>query len=164
MIIPHAVELYERLEYHFPDDLNDHRHNSSKQKDNDRQGEIDVCKRLIGEDRKILLKATEKAIHFASKRVAHHNTGVPVRTTFADLDHAIDTLKTLAEKYVSLIFDEKKDLYQEMIQTKLRKDWDTIFLEPWATREMLTLRLGEMVPPDKLSTEKLTHRPSRQGQ
>ena len=162
MIIPHAVVLYGQLEHHFPDDLND----PSKQKDDDRQGEIDVCKRLIGEDRKILLKATEKTVHFASKRVAHHNTGVPVRTTFADLDHAIDTLKTLAEKYVSLIFDEKKDLYQEMIQTKLRKDWDAIFLEPWATREMLALRLGEMVPPDtdKLPPGKLTHRPSRQRQ
>ena len=164
MIIPHSRELYRSLKHHFPTDLSDHRQKSFRQKDENEQWQMEECKKLIGKDRKLLLKATEKTVHFASKRVAHHNTGIHVRTTFVDLDEAIDTLKALTEKYVLLIFRERKDLFQGMRQRKLPQGWDEIFLEVWATREMLALRLGEMVPPDKLPTEKLTHRPSRQGQ
>lgn len=163
MIIPHAAELYGSLKHHVPADLDDHRYDIAKQKDDAEQRQMQLCKRLIGRDRKLLLKATAKTVHFASKRVAHHNTVVPVRTTYADLDHAIDTLRTFAEKYMLLIYGEKEDLSQEMIKHKLPKGWDEIFLEPWATRSMLALRLGEIAPPDKPSKERLTYRPSRKA-
>jgi hypothetical protein len=79
---------------------------------------ISVCKRLIGEDRARLISAAKKAVHFASKRVAHSVPDVPVSTTFSDLDEAIETLKTLTEKYTRL-FLEKTLRELEPLQTVL---------------------------------------------
>ena len=40
---------------------------------------------------------------------------------------------------------------REMLERKLPKGWDSIFLEPWATKETLALHLGEIAPPDKIT-------------
>jgi hypothetical protein len=131
-----------------------------------------ACKRLLGEDRKQLINAAEKANRFASKRAAHSAPHVPVHTTFSDLDEAIDTIKKLAEKYTQLACAERRqaleslyragkptlyrefvqmeknlDLLQEMKRRKLSSGWDSIFLEAWATKKTLSLPLGDTQPP-----------------
>jgi hypothetical protein len=133
--------------------------------------EISACKRLLGEDRKIVINVAEKANWFASKRVAHSVPDKVVSTTFSDLDRPIDVLKVLTEKYTLLVSSaqreilepahraglptaypllaqvEKLDLLEEMKSRKLPKGWDSIFLEPWATPEIIARPLGEMPPP-----------------
>src|SRR6266849_8989706 len=52
--------------------------------------EISACRRLLGEDRKMVISIAEKANRFASKRVAHSVPDEAVSTTFSDLDAAID--------------------------------------------------------------------------
>ncbi len=136
--------------------------------------EITACRRLLGEDREALIRVAHKTIHFASKRVAHSVPNVPVRTTFADLDEAIDTLKTMTEKYTRLCFarmlreleplhragqptayswvaqlSQRIDLLEEMKLRKLQDGWKEIFLEPWASRKVIELPLGDMSPPTK---------------
>jgi hypothetical protein len=127
--------------------------------------ELSACRRILSEDRKILIKTAEKANQFASKRVAHNSPDVQVRTTFSDLDAAIEAVKTLAERYVRIAYHEavdkmgrshpfsvllaraaSRDLRDEM-KEHLPKGWDAIFLIPWATPETLALPLGEMKPP-----------------
>jgi hypothetical protein len=104
-------------------------------------------RRLVGRDRSSLINAAEKANQFASKRVAHNNPSAEVRTKFRDLDQAIDTVKELAEKYFLLIYEERGDLLRVMVERKLPKGWDAIFLEPWTTEDVLVEKLGEMEPP-----------------
>lgn len=138
--------------------------------------EISACKRLIGEDRKAMISAAQKAVHFASKRVAHSVPGVPVSTTFFDLDDAIDTVRRITEKYTRLLFakilqeleplhragkvtnylyvrqlSEHIDLLEEMKRGKLPDGWDSVFVEAWATPEIIAVPLGEMVPPKRAS-------------
>jgi len=130
-----------------------------------------ACRRLISEDRKMLITVTEKTNRFVNKRVAHSAPDCEVSTKFSDLDAAIDLLKELTEKY-TLLFSSalrlslevahragaptdylmlaqlgKRDLLDEMKSRKLPKGWDSVFLEPWATRETIALPLGEMSPP-----------------
>jgi hypothetical protein len=136
--------------------------------------EITACKRLLGKDRRVLISTGEEAIHFASKRVAHSVPDVPVSTTFFDLEDAIDTVRTITEKYTRLLLAKKLreleplhlagqptaylyvrqlsehiDLLEEMKRRKLPKGWDEIFLEPWASREVIERPLGEMRPPKR---------------
>jgi hypothetical protein len=131
-----------------------------------------ACKRLLGEDRKAVISVAQKAVHFASKRVAHSVPRVPVSTTFSDLDNAIDAIRRITEKYTKLICaktlqeleplhrDGKPtiyswlahrakdlDLLEEMKRHKLSKGWDAIFLEAWASREEIERPLGETLPP-----------------
>jgi hypothetical protein len=134
--------------------------------------DIAACKRLLGEDRSTLISVAHKAVHFASKRVAHSVPDVPVSTTFSDLDEAIDTVRTVTEKYTRLFFAKKLreleplhragrptaylwilqlsqhvDLIEEMKRRKLQDGWKEIFLEPWASREEIGRPLGDMRPP-----------------
>jgi hypothetical protein len=133
--------------------------------------EISACKRVLGEDRKMVIRVTEKANWFASKRAAHSVPDEIVSTSFSDLDTAIDLLKVLTEKYTLLISSvrrevlepdhraglptvypllarlEKRDLLEEMKSRKVPKGWDLIFLEPWATPEIIALPLGDTPPP-----------------
>ena len=138
--------------------------------------EISACKRLLGEDRRALISVAQKAVHFASKRVAHSVPDVPVSTTFSDLDDAIDTVGTIAEKYTRLLFakklreleplhragqstdylyvrqlSERIDLLDEMKRRKLQDGWKDVFLEPWASREDIDRPFGEMRPPRRAS-------------
>jgi hypothetical protein len=135
--------------------------------------EVSACKRLLGEDRKVLVGTAEKANQFASKRVAHLAPGAEVTTTFSDLDKAINALKKITEKYTLLVSamgrerlerihqsgaptaypvfarleEHNPDLLEEMKTRKLPKGWDSIFLKAWATSETLALPVGEMAPP-----------------
>lgn len=134
--------------------------------------ELLACKQLLGEDRGTLISVVEGTVHFASKRVAHSVPGVSVSTTFADLDKAIDAVKTLTEKYTRLLFTKRLreleplhragqvtdylyvrklsqniDLLEEMKRRKLQDGWKDIFLEPWASAEDLARQLGDMPPP-----------------
>lgn len=88
-------------------------------------------------------------MEFGSKRAAHHDSKTKVSTKFFELDEAIDTLRALSEKYWLLIYEEQRNMLKEMLNRKLPKGWDVIFLEPWATAQVLTLPLGEMPPPSK---------------
>jgi hypothetical protein len=133
--------------------------------------EISACKRLLSEDRKAVISAAEKANQFASKRVAHSVPDVVVNTTFSDLDDAIEVVRRITEKYTLLVCAERRheleplhragkptvyprlvqmekniDLLEEMKRRKLPKGWDSIFLEPWATPEIIARPLGEMPP------------------
>jgi len=133
-----------------------------------------ACRRLLGEDRKSLINAAEKANQFASKRAAHNAPGAIVSTTFSDLDDAIDTVKGITEKYTILVAciareflepahraglptvhdllekaEQNSDLLEEMKRRKLPGGWDSIFLEPWATPSTITRPLGETPPPRK---------------
>jgi hypothetical protein len=134
--------------------------------------EISACKRLLGEDRKAVISLAQKAVQFASKRVAHSVPDAPVSATFFDLDDAIDTVRRITEKYIRLLFEKKLqeleplhragkptmytyvlqlsehiDLLEEMKRRKLPKGWDSIFLEAWASREVIDRPLGETPPP-----------------
>jgi len=147
-IIREPKLFWERFERFFPDDAA-----IAKAAITDESGELadgwqsKAVRRMVGQDRSFLISAAEKATEFASKRVAHNNPTAQVRTKFRDLDQAIDTVKDLAEKYLLLIYEERHDLLPEMITHKLPKGWDAIFLEPWATEEILAEKLGEMQPP-----------------
>ena len=109
--------------------------------------ETDACRRLLGDDRALLLRQCRKAIEFASRRAAHSNPSVEVHTKFRDLDQAIDTIRAITEKFILLLYDEPHDLFAEMLRRKIQPGWNAIFLRPWATRETLALPLGEMEPP-----------------
>jgi len=109
--------------------------------------EADACRRLLGSDRALLLRQCKKAIEFANRRAAHSNPRAEVRTKFRDLDQAIDAIRMITEKFTLLLYDERHDLFAEMLSRKISTGWDAIFLEPWATRETLALPLGEMEPP-----------------
>ena len=122
------------------------------------------------------LNAAEKTNRFANKRAAHSVPDAEVDTTFSDLDDAIEALKKCTEKYTLLIAEDRRltlealhpsaqqafddetaqvqknlDLLEEMKRRKLPKGWDSIFLEPWATPEVIALPLGEMPPPRRAS-------------
>lgn len=139
--------------------------------------ETRACRRLLGEDRRSLISAAQKAVHFATKRVAHSVPDAPVRTTFSDLDEAIDTLVALTEKYTRLLFARKLreleplhragqptaylwvlqlsqhiDLIEEMKRRKLQDGWKEIFLGRWASREDLERPLGDMRPPKRAAS------------
>jgi hypothetical protein len=133
--------------------------------------EIFAAKRLIGQGRTELIKTSEKASRFAGKRAAHSVPDAAASATFSDLDGAIDTLKKITEKYTLLVCSAKQkllepahrwgaptvyalldrvkalDLLEEMKRDKLPKGRDSVFLEAWATEEILSLPLGEMEPP-----------------
>lgn len=149
MILPHASELFDAFQRHFPDDLAESQNKLLNQVRHIELQQMNACKRLIGKDRQLLLSVAQKAIDFASKRAAHHNASVTVNTNFFDLDTATDTVKSLTEKYLLLVDDQKHDLHQEMKLCKLGQGWDKIFLEAWATPATLELPLGEMTPPEK---------------
>ena len=120
----------------------------------------------------MLISVAQKAVHFASKRVAHSVPDVPVGATFFDLDDAIDTVRTITEKYTRLLFEKRLrelerqptdslyvrqlsehiDLLEEMKRRKLSKGWDEIFLEAWASREDIERPLGEMRPPKRAAS------------
>jgi hypothetical protein len=52
--------------------------------------------------------------------------------------------------YPQMVQMEKNiDLLQEMKSRKLPEGWDSIFLDAWATPEILASNLGEKRPPDK---------------
>lgn len=141
-------ELWEPLNRHFSEDLKSKYEKTITQGlGNERACRANTCRRLIGIDRQTLIRAVKKVVHFASKRVAHQNHTQPVHTTFDDLDEAIDCIKLLAEKYLLLVYDRNYDLQEEMKQRKMKKGWDSIFLVPWATKEILAQPLGEIRPP-----------------
>jgi hypothetical protein len=170
--------LWECFLQHFLEDANGARETLAKQGALQGDWEISACKRLLGEDRRVLIAVAQRAVHFASKRVAHGVPDVPVSTTFFDLDAAIDTVRTITEKYTRLLFakrlceleplyragqasdylyvrqlSEQIDLLEEMKRRKLLNGWDEVFLEPWASREDIERPLGEMLPPRRATSE-----------
>jgi len=114
-----------------------------------RAADLNACRRLFQEDRRLLVHTAEPVVEFASKRVAHHNPTTIPRSTFVQLDKAIDVIITLTEKYKLLIYRRRLDLLAIMRERRLPDGWDQIFLEPWATAELLNHNppLGEMAPP-----------------
>jgi hypothetical protein len=143
-IIRGPLILWPAFERHFPDDVR-----RVQQKIVTANWQEAATKRLVNEDRKLLINRATAAIEFGSKRAAHHDPGTKVSTKFFELDEAIDTLRDLSEKYWLLIYDERRDILEEMLNRKLPKGWDVIFLEPWATAQVLALPLGETPPPMK---------------
>jgi|SRR5215472_401835 len=138
--------------------------------------ETSACRRLLGEDRKAVINAADETNRFASKRAAHSVPDVEVHTTFSDLDDSIEVLKRITEKYTLLALEERRlaleglhpsekpaidaetaqiekniDLLEEMKRRKLPNGWDSIFLEPWATPEVIARPLGETPPPRSAS-------------
>jgi hypothetical protein len=173
MLIRHPGRLWDCFLRHFPDDAARARAEILKKEGHFPFGwGVLACKRLVGEDRRAVISAAEKANRFASKRAAHSVPDIAVSTTFSDLDDAIDVLKNLTEKYTLLVCTERRqelepfhragaptayellvqmennlDLLEEMKRRKLPKGWDSIFLEPWATPEVIARPLGETPPP-----------------
>jgi hypothetical protein len=173
MLIRHPGRLWDCFLRHFRDDAARARAEILK-----KEGQLPygwgvlACKRLVGEDRRVVISAAERANRFASKRAAHSVPDVAVSTTFSDLDDAIDSVKKLTEKYTLLVCAERRqelepfhragaptayellvqmeknlDLLEEMKRRKQPKGWDSIFLEPWATPEVIARPLGETPPP-----------------
>lgn len=172
LLIRDARGLWECFLKHYPEDAARAREFLANQGGLQSGWEISTCKRLLGEDRRTLISVAQEAVHFASKRVAHSVPDVQVDTTFSDVDVAIETVKTVAEKYTRLLFAKRLreleplhhagqptdylyvrqlsahvDLLQEMKGRKLPKGWDAIFLEPWASPEVIERPLGETQPP-----------------
>jgi hypothetical protein len=177
MLIRDPNGLWECFVQHYPEDAAKAREILEKEGPLPTAWEITACRRLLGEDRRVLISTAQKAVHFASKRVAHSVPDVPVSTTFFDLDDAIDTVKTITEKYTRLLcakklreleplhharqptnylyfhqLSEHIDLLEEMKRRKLPKGWDEIFLEPWASRDDIERPLGEMRPPSRTAS------------
>lgn len=144
--IANPVDLLPCFERNFPSETY-----KAKAPSHDRQGvvEAEVCRRLIGADRSFLLRSCTKAIEFASKRAAHTNPAVLVRTKVRNVDQAIDAIREITEKYILLLYDRPRNLLTEMRNRKLPQGWDLVFLERWAKKETLALPLGEMEPPAK---------------
>jgi len=173
MFVRDPMRLWARFERYYPDDAAAARTKDVNKAAALESGwETLACKRLLGEDQRQLTNAAEKANRFASKRAAHSAPHALVHTTFSDLDEAIDTLKKLTEKYTRLVCAERRqsleslhragkptvypwlvqmeknfDLLEEMKRHKLSSGWDSIFLEAWATKETISLPLGETEPP-----------------
>lgn len=172
MLIRNPSGLWDCFVRHYPEDAARVREILEKEGPLRHGWEISACKRLLGEDRKAVISLAQKAVQFASKRVAHSVPDAPVSTTFFDLDDAIDTVRRITEKYTRVLFEKKLqeleplhragkstmytyvlqlsehiDLLEEMKRRKLPKGWDSIFLEAWATREVIERPLGETSPP-----------------
>lgn len=177
MLIRDPKDLWECFQEHYPETAARAREALRKDGPLEAGWEISACRRLLGEDRRALISVAQKAVQFASKRVAHSVPDVPVSTTFFDLDDAIDTLKTITEKYTRLLFEKKLrkleplyrtgesteylyvrqlsehiDLLEEMKRRKLPKGWDEVFLEAWASREDIECPLGDMRPPRRATS------------
>jgi len=149
LLIRNPANLWPRFEECYPDEAVSARTAIPAKSRNLESGwEVGACKRLLCEDRTRLINAAKKASRFANKRAAHSVPGAEVSTSFSDLDQAIDTLVQLTEKYTRLT-ENDIELLQEMKSRKLPEGWDSIFLEAWATPEVLALNLGETRPPDK---------------
>jgi hypothetical protein len=171
LLIRDPSGLWECFLQHYPEDAARARETLTKGGALQTGWELLASRRLLGEDRRILISVAQKAAHFASKRIAHGAPNVSVHTTFFDLDDAIDTLKTVTEKYTRLLFSKRLrdleplhragqptdymyirqlsqhiDLFEEMKSRKLPKGWDEVFLEPWASRTDIQGALGEMPP------------------
>jgi len=147
-IIREPKFLWTRFERFFPDDAGVARVAVAGVSGRPKDGwQSEAVRRLVGQDRTLLINAAQKANEFASKRAAHNNTAAQVRTKFRDLDQAIDSIKDLAEKYFLLIYEERRDLLQETVSRKIPKGWDAIFLEPWTSEDVLAEKLGELEPP-----------------
>jgi hypothetical protein len=142
-----ASDLFPCFNRHFPSDAK--RALLAARRGNESNLETNACKRLLGTDRRQLLAKCRGAIEFGSRRAAHNNPSVEVSTKFHDLDQAIHAIRATTEKLGLLLYDEPRDLSAEMMSRKLRRGWDSIFLEAWATEETLKLPLGEMVPPSR---------------
>src|SRR5262249_13618607 len=110
--------------------------------------ELNASRRILGDERTSLLRHCRRAVEFANSRAAHSNPAVLVHTRFRELDQAIDYIRTIVEKLILLLYDEPRDLFEEMRSRKLQPGWDEIFLESWATKETLSLSLGELDPPE----------------
>jgi hypothetical protein len=174
IFIQDPTDLWGSFEGHYPNDAAKARAAISKKSGRLASNwERSACRRLISEDRKAVIRAAEKATHFASKRVAHMVPDVKVSTTFSQLDEAIDALTKITDKYTLLVLTqirkrlrrvhlagyptmyqwlaqmENPDLLKEMKSRKLPRGWDSVFLEPWATPEIIALPLGDMSPPQK---------------
>ena len=67
-----------------------------------------ACRRLVGEDRRAVISAADKANRFVSKRAAHSIPDIPVSTTFSDLDDAIEAVEKITEKYTLLVCAERR--------------------------------------------------------
>ena len=172
LLIRDPKGLWECFMQHYPEDAARVRKTLATEGAHQIGWEISACKRLLGEDRRALISVAHKVVQFASKRVAHSVPDVPVSTRFFDLDDAIDTVRTITEKYTRLLFarklreleplylagqttdyiylrqlSEHVDLLEEMKRRKLLRGWDSIFLEPWATPEVIARPLGETPPP-----------------
>jgi hypothetical protein len=177
LLIRDPSGLWECFLQHYPEDAARARETLAKEGPLQTGWEISACKRLLGEDRKALISAAQKAVHFASKRVAHSVPDVPVKTTFDDLDDAIDTARMITEKYMRLLLakrlrqleplhragqptdylyvrqlSEDIDLLEVMKRHKLPRGWEEIFLEPWSSRGDIELPLGEMRPPKQAAS------------
>lgn len=109
--------------------------------------ERSAFRRSISVNRKAVINASKKANHFANKRVAHHVPGEIVKTTFRDLDEAIESVRAMTEKYMRLVFGGHCDLETEMKGRMLVNGWTVIFTETWATPETVALPLGDTQPP-----------------
>lgn len=172
LLIRNPKGLWDCFVKHYPEDAARARASVATEGALQADWEVSACKRLIGEDRRAVISVAQKAVFFASKRVAHSVPDAQVKTTFSDLDDAIETVKTIAEKYTRLLFTKKLreleplhhvgqqtdylhirqlsehvDLQEEMKRRKLSKGWDEIFLEAWASREIIEQPLGETPPP-----------------
>lgn len=178
LLIRDAKGLWDCFLKHHPEEAARTREALEKKGTLQANWEISACKRLLGEDRRTLISVAQKAVHFASKRVAHSVPDVQISTTFSDLDDAIETAKTITEKYTRLLLEkrlreleplhlaghptdylyvrqlsEQSDLLEEMKRRKLPRGWDNIFLEAWASPEVIELPLGETPPPRRRASE-----------
>lgn len=175
MLIGDPGRLWECFQRHYPADAARARAETLKKRGSLTAGwEILACRRLLSEDRRAVIAVAQESNHFASKRVAHSVPDVPVSTTFSDLDGAIDIVRGITEKYTLLVcaagcleleplhragkptvypmlvqIEKNIDLLEEMKRRRLTKGWDSIFLEAWATPEVIARPLGETPPPKR---------------
>jgi hypothetical protein len=127
--------------------------------------EIEAARRMLMRHRKLGIGAAEEVNRFVNKRIAHAVPDATVKTEYRDLDDAIDTLVTIAEKYTLLQCTIRADQLRESageaellaklgrrtidaeMKAGLPEGWESVFLFPWATEEILSLALGDMKPP-----------------
>jgi len=93
-----------------------------------------LSREVIKADRAKLRTATEKAKVFATKALAHLDKVPPGRTTFADVDSALDAIGQLVEKYLQLFGNSGK-----LVPT-IVVDWKGVFMEPWIVKQARAAR------------------------
>ena len=145
----HPRELVSKFRRHFPDDLAEQKIALQARHSSNRDLDDEACKRLIGEDRRQLIATAKTITDWTSKRVAHRNATVQIAAQYRDLQLSTDIVKRVTEKYLLLVNDRTYDLQLEMKTRKLRHGWDQLFLKKWATKEILSLPLGDMQPPEE---------------
>jgi hypothetical protein len=95
------------------------------------EGSEILDKRLIGRDLTHLQRKAANVERFATKRLAHYDEEPSLRTTYTEIDEALDVLDSLVEKYSALFGISWRS---GTTFDALFPGWKEVFENPWMRR------------------------------